>query len=89
MILWMQIAVVLQDEQVAELDELVPHEFSSRAEAVRTAVASWLALRQARDVDRRYQEAYAAAPPPVDDIDSGRLQKGSSGVGDVWRDLDW
>lgn len=85
----MQIAVVLDDEQVDRLDELVPREFASRAEAVRTAITAWLAQRQAHDVDRRYRQAYGAHPPKVDDIDSGRLHKRNSAASDVWRDLDW
>ncbi len=85
----MQIAVVLPDEQVDELDRLVPGEFSSRAEAVRTAVAMWLAEHRALAVDQRYDAAYSERPAPADDVGSGRLRKGHEPPGGVWADLDW
>jgi len=85
----MQIAVVLSDEQVDELDHLVPEQFSSRAEVVRTAVSSWLAERRATAVDQRYQAAYGEAPAEVDDIDSGRLERGEASPPVIWDDLDW
>ncbi len=85
----MQIAVVLRDDQVEALDRLVPSEFSSRAEAVRTAVAAWIAERRATAIDDRYRAAYAENPSSVDDVDSGRLRKGQMPPAGVWDDLDW
>ena len=54
----MQIAVVLPDEMVDDLDRLVPIQFRSRAEAVRHAVQRLLAAEHEAAVDRRYVEAY-------------------------------
>lgn len=85
----MQIAVVLPDEQVDELDRLVPGEFASRAEAVRTAVAALLAERRSAAVDERYAAGYDRHPVEVDDIDSGRLRSRREPPGGVWADLDW
>lgn len=82
----MQIAVVVNDEQVDEMDRLVPGEFTSRAEVVRTALTVWLAERRAAEIDRLYQEAYEKLPPNDDGIDSGRLGRGKV---EAWRDLDW
>jgi Arc/MetJ-type ribon-helix-helix transcriptional regulator len=80
----MQIAVVLEDEQVDELDRLVPEQFSSRAEAVRTAVAAWLESRRVAAIDAQYVAAYADKPPQLDDVDSGRVPPSG-----IWDDLDW
>lgn len=84
----MQIAVVLPDGDVDEIDRLVPEQFPSRAEVVRTAVAGWLAERRAAAIDHRYQSAYVETPSDVDHIDSGRLRSGEVSPG-VWDDLDW
>jgi Arc/MetJ-type ribon-helix-helix transcriptional regulator len=83
----MQIAVVLADELVEELDRLVPGRFRSRAEVVRYAVQQWLTSEHAAAIDRRYIEAYDAAPQSVDDIDSHRVQRASVPHG--WADLEW
>ncbi len=85
----MQIAVVIPDEQVDALDRLVPAEFSSRAEAVRTAVSALLTERRRSAADERYEAAYANQPAQVDDIDGGRQRRGQDRPGDVWADLDW
>ncbi len=85
----MQIAIVIPDEQVDELDRLVPEQFSSRAEVVRTAVEAWLAERRTTAIDRRYQAAYDGSPSDVDDIDSGRMGKGEPLSPGIWDDLDW
>lgn len=85
----MQIAVVLPDEQVDELDRLVPGQFASRAEAVRVAVAAMLVARRAAAIDQRYEAAYAEKPPQVDNLDSGRVRKGQTSTLGVWDDLDW
>lgn len=85
----MQIAVVLEDEQVDELDRLVPEHFSSRAEVVRTAVAAWLDARRAAAVDARYVAAYATKPPHLDEIDSGRAGRCEAPASGLWDDLEW
>ncbi len=85
----MQIAVVLSDEQVDELDRLVPGDFSSRAEVVRTAVAAWLDARRSAELDQRYVSAYDEKPPQLDDIDSGRVGRLEAPASGTWDDLDW
>lgn len=85
----MQIAVVLEDEQVDELDRLVPGYFSSRAEVVRTAVAAWLDARRSAELDQRYVAAYDEKPPQLDDIDSGRVGRSEAPASGTWDDLDW
>lgn len=84
----MQIAVVLPDEHVDELDHLVPEQFSSRAEVVRTAVAAWLAERRPTAIHERYQAAYVEIPVETDDTQrtSG---KGEPPSPEIWEDLDW
>jgi len=84
----MQIAIVLEDAQVEELDRLVPDEFPSRAAAVRAAVETWLGERRAASVDEKYVASYTATPPEVDDIDSGRLRKGDA-LPAGWGDWAW
>lgn len=84
----MQIAIVLPDEQVDELDRLVPEQYPSRAEAVRTAVSGWLAERRAREVDETLIAGYALAPASIDDISSGAATAGG-GEPPGWENLEW
>lgn len=84
----MQIAIVLEDDQVEQLDGLVPEEFPSRAAAVRTAVETWLSQRRSARIDQQYEASYAASPPEADDIDSSRIRKDSA-LPAGWEDLDW
>ncbi len=88
MICFMQIAVVLEDDQVEELDRLVPAEFPSRAAVVRAAIANWLNERRSTLIDDRYEAGYSTKPPEVDDIDSGRVRRGNP-LPAGWQDLDW
>lgn len=85
----MQIAVVLEDDQVDELDRLVPSDFSSRAEVVRTAVAAWLDARRSAALDERYVAAYDERPQQLDEIDSGRVGRPEVPGSGTWDDLDW
>jgi len=84
----MQIAVVVPDEIVEELDRFVPDRFRSRAEAVRHALDEWLAAERTREVDRRYAHAYARAPQSDDNIDAARVRSGRS-LPQGWADLEW
>ena len=81
----MQIAVVLPDEMVDDLDRLVPIQFRSRAEAVRHAVQRLLAAEHEAAVDRRYVEAYKISPPGIDEIDAARARAIPKG----WEELAW
>ena len=84
----MQIAVVIPDEMVEQLDRLVPGRFRSRAEAVRHALDDWLAAERIRQLDNRYADAYAHAPQSEDQIDSARLTAGRA-LPNGWEDLTW
>ncbi|MDQ6909759.1 MAG: ribbon-helix-helix domain-containing protein [Actinomycetota bacterium] len=84
----MQIAIVLEDEQVEELDRLVPETFPSRAAAVRTAVEAWLRERRAASIDAQYVERYPRVPQTVDEVDSGRVKQRSP-LPAGWADLEW
>lgn len=84
----MLIAITVDDEQVEALDRLVPDQFRSRSEIVRTAIAAWLAERAAASsIDRRYREAYIASPPSHDEVDGGRLRAGHPAPAG-WEELD-
>jgi len=83
----MQIAIVVPDEQVDEIDRLVPSVYRSRADAVRVAIDAMLRARRKEAIDRQYLDALdAASSNSVDD--SPRL-----GVGDAepesWKDIPW
>ncbi len=84
----MQIAVVVPDEIVEELDRLVPDRFRSRGEAVRHALDEWLAAERTRELDRRYADAYSHAPQADDHIDSARIESGCA-LPKGWEDLEW
>lgn len=84
----MQIAITIPDDQVDDLDRLVPDEFNSRSEAVRVAVAEWLAERRAKAIDEQMVAGYTAFPQSVDGIDSGAAgPDGPEPPG--WENLEW
>jgi Arc/MetJ-type ribon-helix-helix transcriptional regulator len=83
----MQIAVVIPDETVDDIDQLVPSQFRSRAEVVRHAVDFWLAARRSADIDRRYTEAFDKADQSVDQIDAVRVETHREPAS--WADLEW
>lgn len=83
----MQIAVTLPDEFVDDLDKLVPTRFTSRSEAVRTAVASMLLKLERDNVDATFISAYERVPQSVDDIDAGRATTERQPA--AWDDLAW
>jgi Arc/MetJ-type ribon-helix-helix transcriptional regulator len=83
----MQIAVVIPDETVDDIDRLVPSQFRSRAEVVRHAIDYWLAAREGADIDRRYIEAYDTAGQSVDQIDAVRVDAHREPAS--WADLEW
>ena len=81
----MQIAVVLPDEQVSELDRLVPETFQSRAEAVRVAVDELLRERRAAAIDAAYERGYQAIPPTGEEQSWADQTRPSR----LWDDLEW
>ncbi len=82
----MQIAITIPDEQVDEIDQLVPSQFRSRAEVVRVAIDDLLkTLRR-----QRLDAAYLVALDDADAADpaSGRLQAGDSEPAG-WAEIPW
>lgn len=81
----MQIAITVPDEQVDEIDELVPSQFRSRAEVVRVAIDEL--LRSLRRL--RIDEQYLAALDTADDLaDTPHLSAGDSEPA-AWNDIPW
>ena len=58
-----QIAFQIDNESLRELDRLAASEFSSRADAVRTAVHQLLRQRREAAIDAQLEAGYAAVPP--------------------------
>lgn len=59
-----QIAFQVDNERLAEIDELVSeHVFRSRAEAMRAAVAEFLVRRREARIDAQLEAGYRAHPP--------------------------
>ena len=83
MIRHMQIAVTIEDEQVAALDRLVVGRFRSRAEIVRVAVGEYLIRHRSELIDEQYERAYAEQPTTDDELDW------AAAGGDEWDDLEW
>lgn len=81
----MQIAVTIPDDQIVELDRLVPDTFSSRAQAVRVAVDRLLRERTAAAVDAAYERGYEQCPPTSDERAWAEHTRPSR----AWDDLEW
>lgn len=81
----MQIAVMLPDDQVHELDRLVPGTFRSRAEAVRVAVDRLLRERRAEALDAAYARGYEAVAATADEVSWAHDTRSRR----LWEDLDW
>lgn len=79
--------VPLPDEVVDDLDKLVPSRFTSRSEAVRTAVATMLSKVERDRIDAEFVAGYERAPQSVDDIDGNRATRERQPAG--WDDLAW
>ncbi len=63
-----QIAFQIDNHNLAELDAAVHRgEFRSRAEALRTATAEFLARQREARIDAQLAAGYAAVPPGPDD----------------------
>ncbi len=64
-----QLAARFDDEQVAEIDELVSTgRFASRADAVRHAVAAYLEAERRRKVGEAIAEGYRRVPQTDEEI---------------------
>lgn len=82
----MQIAIVVPDEQVDEIDALVPGSYRSRAEVVRVALDEFLRAHRRREIDDAYLgglERSVAADPPVRRVGPGLKPPAS------WADIPW
>ena len=81
----MQIAVVIPDQQVQEIDQLVPGRYRSRAEVVRVALDDLLRTHRRSLIDDQYIAALEAAG--VAD-EAGALRPGDAEpLG--WTDIPW
>lgn len=66
-----QIAVRLDEEQLEALDSLIAAgEFASRADAVRSGVASVIAAVESRRIDDAIRTGYRKHPPTSGDIEA-------------------
>ena len=79
----MQIAVTIDDMEVAALDCLVPGRYRSRAEVVRVAVGEFLTRHRSELIDEQYERAYAAQPTTEEELEW------AAAGGDTWDDLEW
>ncbi|MCE9623823.1 MAG: ribbon-helix-helix domain-containing protein [Actinomycetia bacterium] len=81
----MQIAVVVPDEVVGEIDKLVPSPYRSRAEVVRVALDDLLRDHRRRLIDDQYLAALEAT--------DGNVAVGALRAGDAepvaWADIPW
>jgi Arc/MetJ-type ribon-helix-helix transcriptional regulator len=58
-----QVAFQLSDHDLEMIDQMVPAEFRSRAEALRTAVRFWLENVEQRRIDAALAAGYQVLPP--------------------------
>lgn len=80
-----QIAFMLPAALVDEIDELVPGEYRSRADALRHAVAALLEQRRRASIDAALERGYDAAPQAAPEAQWADLSlEGLAGA-----DLDW
>lgn len=64
-----QLALRLPDELLADLDWLVVRcNYSSRTEAMRTAIEAAIKAERSRVIDEQYAEAYARLPQTDDEL---------------------
>ena len=64
-----QLAIRLPDQLLAELDWLVVRcEYSSRTEAMRTAIEAMIRRERSREIDEQYLAAYAKYPQTDEEL---------------------
>jgi Arc/MetJ-type ribon-helix-helix transcriptional regulator len=81
----MQIAVTVPDDQVDEMDRLIPSVFRSRAEVVRVALDDLLAAHRRQLIDEQYSHALGAVP---EHAVPHRLEAGDPEPG-AWASVPW
>lgn len=79
-----QVAFQLSDHDLERIDQMVPEDFPSRAEALRTAVKFWLEAVEQRRIDAALAAGYQIVPQgeaeeqwaevSVEALDSSRLE---------------
>jgi Arc/MetJ-type ribon-helix-helix transcriptional regulator len=62
-----QVAFQLPDEDLEAIDALVPDQFPSRAEALRSAVRLWLRQVEEQRIDAALAAGYALLPPGAEE----------------------
>lgn len=62
-----QVAFQLPDDDLEAIDALVPEEFPSRAEALRSAVKMWLRHNDEKRIDAALAAGYQILPPGEDE----------------------
>lgn len=81
-----QVAFQIDNDRLAEIDQLVAEqEYRSRAEALRAAVAEFLARRREERIDAQLEAGYRAAPPGAEETAWAHI----SVEGLRAADLDW
>jgi len=81
-----QLAIRLPDETLADLDWLVVRcNYSSRTEAMRTAIENAIREERRRQIDEQYKEAYSRMPQTEDEIVDLQWQASP----DLLDDEDW
>lgn len=81
-----QLAIRLPDETLADLDWLVVRcQFSSRTEAMRSAIEAAIKAERSRAIDEQYIEAYARMPQTDDELVDLKWQTNP----DLLDDEDW
>lgn len=64
-----QLAIRLPDETLADLDWLVVRcQYSSRTEAMRSAIEAAIKAERRRQIDEQYIEAYTRVPQTEDEL---------------------
>jgi metal-responsive CopG/Arc/MetJ family transcriptional regulator len=81
-----QVAFQVDNDRLAEIDNLVAtHRYRSRAEALRAAVAEFIARRREEQIDAELEAGYAAVPQ----TDEERALAAASIDGLRASDLEW
>jgi Arc/MetJ-type ribon-helix-helix transcriptional regulator len=79
----MQIAVTIDDAEVAALDQLVPGRYRSRAEVVRVAVAQFLTRHRSELIGEQCERAYTEQQTTREELEWAAAGE------DTWDDLEW
>ena len=82
-----QLAIRLPDETLADLDWLVVRcQYSSRTEAMRSAIEAAIKAERRRQIDEQYIEAYTRLPQTEDELAHLRHQRFANLDDEDWSD---